>query len=374
MSGTSLDGIDVALVEIEGTGERPDRWRLVEFATSAYAAETRAQIRDAIESGSAATLCALDFELGHQIGRAVLDVLDSAGVSAGEVAAVGSHGQTVWHIPPAGEEAGATLQIGQASVIAEVAGCDVVSDFRTRDMAAGGHGAPLTAHTDWLLFQGEEARLVQNIGGIANVTALPGSADTSDTTPQSFDTGPGVALLDGAVETLTGGRLRYDDGGKIAAAGAVSRPALDYWLDDPYFALPPPKTTGRERFGGERLRDWLTRFAGLTTEDLVATLTELTARTIAESYRWIPFETSTCYLCGGGANNPALAGRLAALAPQTEFRRLSALGADGDSREAVAFALLARQHVLGYPGNASWATGASGARQLGSLTRADGLR
>ena len=287
------------------------------------------------------------------------------GLAAADVRAIGSHGQTVWHVPPATGAAGSTLQVGSAAVIAEVAGIDVVSDFRSRDIAAGGHGAPLTAYTDWIMFSAAESRLIQNIGGMANVTALP--PGESRETPTAFDTGPGVALIDGAVLRLTG--RPFDEGGRLAASGTVDESALKVWLADPFFSEPPPRSTGRERFSTARLEEWLERFAERPAADAVATLTELTARTIADAYRFLSGE-GNCFVCGGGARNDTLVSRIRELVPDRRVRDLSDLGMDPEAREAIAFGLLARQHVLGLPANAPWATGASGRRRLGALTPA----
>lgn len=368
MSGTSLDGIDVAVVEIAGRSERPRGWRLAAFRTEPYEAAMRRRIAASITSGSAAALCALDFELGARIASAVLNTLAAAALEPDDIEAIGSHGQTVWHAPPDGARSGATLQLGQAAVIAERTSCDVVSDFRVRDMAAGGEGAPLTAYTDWILLRGGEARAIQNIGGIGNVTALP--ARPGGGTPLAYDTGPGVVLIDGAVEALSGGEARLDLDGRLAARGTVSEAALDEWLADPFFARPPPRSTGREHFSRDRLLAWLERHRALSTEDKVATLTELTARTIADAYGWLDEAPAACYLCGGGARNPVLAARIEALLAPVPVHDLSMLGLDPDAREAVAFALLARQHMLGFPANAPWATGAAGARLLGARTPA----
>ena len=368
MSGTSLDGVDVAIVETEGREERPRAWRLAAFRSEPYETALRSRIAAAITSGNAAAICALDFELGARIGEAVLRTLASASLEPGDVEAIGSHGQTVWHTPPGGARMGATLQLGQPAVIAERTACDVVSDFRVRDVAAGGEGAPLTAYTDWILLRGRASRAIQNIGGIGNVTALPGHP--SDGTPQAYDTGPGVVLIDGAVEALTGGEARFDLDGAMAVRGRVRGEALAEWLADPFFAQPPPRSTGREHFSRERLHAWLDRHAALSPEDAVATLTELTARTIADAYRWLEEVPAACYLCGGGARNPVLAARIGALLAPVPVRDLSVLGLDPDAREAVAFALLARQRVLGFPANAPWATGAAGPRLLGVRTPA----
>lgn len=368
MSGTSLDGIDVAVVAIEGEAERPSGFEVVAFRTLAYDRGARDRIRGAIDAGSAKAICALDFELGRRMGEAVVDTLRAADVAPSDIRAVGSHGQTVWHEPPGPGRPGSTLQLGRAAAIAEAAAIPVVSDLRARDMAAGGQGAPLTAYTDWLLFRGPEGRAIQNIGGMGNVTILPGVGD--DATPRAFDTGPGVALLDGAVELLTGGRQTFDEGGRLAASGTVDEDALADWLADPFFAMPPPRSTGRERFSSRRLEAWLDAHPALTAADAAATLTELTARSIADAFRYVDTRVETCYLCGGGARNPALVSRLTERLAPLAVEDLSTLGLDPDAREAVAFALLARQYVLGIPSNAPWATGAAGPRVLGDWTPA----
>ncbi|MCG8467327.1 MAG: anhydro-N-acetylmuramic acid kinase [Gemmatimonadetes bacterium] len=368
MSGPSLAGIDAAIVAFEGDEERPDRWDVVAFRTERYPPEVRAALRSAIRTGTAATLCDLDFDLGARIGAAVRATIDASAVSSDEVRAVGSHGQTLWHRPPAGGERGATLQLGQPALIAEIAELPVVGDFRVRDLAVGGEGAPLTAHTDALMLRGDEPRAIQNIGGMANVTALPGLDD--DAEPLAFDTGPGVALLDAAIERVTEGALAFDRDGEMARRGTIDGEALAEWLDDPYFEAPPPKSTGREYFSETRLVSWLERHSDLAPDDIAATLTELTAVTIARGYEWIGTKPDACYACGGGARNRTLVDRLRAALDPLPVHDLSELGLDPDAREAVAFALLARQHVLGFPANATWATGASDRRILGSLTPA----
>lgn len=368
MSGTSLDGLDVAVVAFAGEEERPSTVEPLAFRSDPWEPELRARIREAIETGGAALICELNFELGRRIGGAVLAALDAAGIEPSAVRAIGSHGQTVWHVPPRGSRPGSTLQLGSPAVIAELTGIDVVSDFRARDMAAGGHGAPLTAYTDDLLFRGDEPRVIQNIGGMANLTWLPPLDDPRS--PVAFDTGPGVALIDGAVRRRTDGTLAFDADGRLAAAGTPLDDALAEWLADPYFAAPPPKSTGREHFSAARLAAWLDRHGERGTPDLVATLTELTARTIADGIRSLASPPAACFLCGGGARNPSLVARIAALLDPVPVRDLSALGMDPDAREAIAFALLARQHGLGISANAPWATGAEGPRILGSRTMA----
>ncbi|HSU15525.1 anhydro-N-acetylmuramic acid kinase [Longimicrobium sp.] len=372
MSGTSLDGIDAALVEIGGSGEDDVSARLVRSLTVEYGDDRREAIHAAIVSGSAEALCGLHADLGEWLAEAATRVCAEAGVEPDSVDAIGSHGQTVWHRPPSADRRGATLQLGDAATIAERTGIAVVSDFRTRDVAAGGQGAPLVPWVDKVLFAGEgKTRALQNIGGIGNVTRVPpkGSAEPAF----AFDTGPGNALIDAAVELATGGRATFDRDGTLAARGEVDAELLAELMRHPYFAAQPPKSTGREEFGRpfvarlveavrpEGDRDWL---------DLVATLTELTARSIADAYRrWLlPRGVDEAVVTGGGARNPTLMGRIRALLDPLPVRDGAALGIDADAKEAVAFALLAWAHLRGIPANVPQATGAAGPRVLGSFT------
>lgn len=372
MSGTSLDGIDAALVEIEGSSEADVSARLVHASTLAYDEPRREAIHAAIVAGTAEALCGLHADLGEWLAEAAIRACDEAGIPLSSVDAIGSHGQTVWHRPPSPGQRGATLQLGDAATIAERTGRPVISDFRTRDVAAGGHGAPLVPWADRLLFSHPgKARALQNIGGIGNVTRVPRKG--SDEPVFAFDTGPGNALIDAAVELATAGRHTFDRGGTLAARGTVDDALLAELMRHPYFAMQPPKSTGREEFGRpfvtrlvealrpEGDRDWL---------DLVATLTELTARTIADAYaRWVtPRGLDEVVITGGGARNPALVGRIRALLAPIPVVDAAALGMDPDAKEAVAFALMAWAHLRGIPANVPTATGAAGPRVLGSLT------
>ena len=372
MSGTSLDGIDAALVEVEGTTEETVSANLVRALPLPYDEPRREAIHAAIAAGTAEALCGLHADLGEWLAEAAIRVCAEAGVALDTVDAIGSHGQTVWHRPPSTERRGATLQLGDPATIAERTGVAVVSDFRTRDVAAGGQGAPLVPWVDRLLFSApDRARALQNIGGIGNVTRVPakGSAEPAF----AFDTGPGNALIDAAVELATDRRLTFDRDGVLAARGEVDGDLLAELLRHPYFAAAPPKSTGRETFGRpfvarlveatrpEGDRDWL---------DLVATLTELTARTIADAYgRWVlPKGVDEVVVTGGGARNPTLVGRLRTLLAPLPVVDGATLGIDPDAKEAVAFALLAWAHLHGIAANVPAATGAAGPRVLGSLT------
>lgn len=379
MSGTSLDGVDVAAVRLEGTGERPDEAELVAFRSRPYEDRFRDRLERGCREAGPAEMCALDVELGRRFAREVGQLLDAGQVDPGRVEGVGSHGQTVWHAPggpgspppdgPGEASVSCTLQLGEAAVIAEETGLTVIADFRVRDVAAGGQGAPLTPYFDRLLLTASDrVRAVQNLGGMGNVTVLPPAGDEAQ--PVAFDTGPGVALIDEAVRRLTGGEERFDRDGELAAGGRVREEALEPWMEDPFFRAPPPRSTGRERFGPERLEAWMAERADVPAEDLVATLTELTARTVARAVEAVEERVEELVLCGGGARNPELVRRIRERIAPIPVLDLSELGWNPDAREAAAFALLARQHELGVPASAPWATGARGARILGKRTPA----
>jgi anhydro-N-acetylmuramic acid kinase len=345
---------------------------VVRFVTEPYPEARRAAIHAAILDGSAEALSALHADLGEWLAEAVLGVCAAAGVSPESVDAVGSHGQTVWHRAPAAGRRGATLQLGDPATIAERTGCAVVSDFRARDVAAGGHGAPLVPWVDVALFAApDRARALQNLGGIGNVTYVPPRG--SGKAPFAFDTGPANALVDAAVELATGGRHRYDADGRLAARGRVDGALLEELLRHPFFAEAPPKSTGREAFGRpfvERLVEAVAPEGDADWLDLVATLTELTARTVADAYRrWVlPHGVGEVVLTGGGARNPTMVARIRALLDPLPVIDGSALGVDPEAKEALAFAVLAWAHLRGVPANVPEATGAAGPRVLGSLT------
>jgi anhydro-N-acetylmuramic acid kinase len=371
MSGTSMDGVDAALLELDGVPSDA-RWTLLAFRSRPYDDAQRALIKEAVERGTPDLLTRLHAELGEWLAAAALALLEEADVAPGEVAVLGSHGHTVWHIPPAGGRRGATLQLGDPATIAERTGIDVVADLRTRDMAAGGQGAPLVPYADQILFAlPDRRRALQNLGGIGNDTWLPPKG--SDESVLAFDTGPGNALLDLAAERATQGRLRCDVDGALAARGTVDDALLARLLADEFFQLAPPRSTGRERFGHALLDRVIAERRPATEQhwaDLLATLTALTARSIGDAYRrWvIPRGVDEVVLTGGGAKNPELAARIARELAPVRLAPASALGLDPDAREAAAFAVLAWAHLLGAPGNVPSATGAAGPRVLGSFT------
>jgi anhydro-N-acetylmuramic acid kinase len=380
MSGTSLDGIDAALVELDAAaGTRgPGRqgmpvldWRLLAFETFPYSPDRREEIHDAIARGDPPSLTRIHYRLGEWFAEAVLGVCRAAGLALPDLDLIGSHGQTVWHQPPQEGFRGGTLQLGCPATIAERTGVTVVSDFRSRDMAAGGEGAPLVPWVDRALFSVDRPRVLQNIGGMANLTLVPPTG--SDAELVAFDNGPGNALIDAAVHLATDGAETYDRDGRWARRGSVDEALLAELLAHPFFRRPPPKSTGREVFGRPFVHALVERSPRSTPAewaDLVATLTALTARTIADSLkRWAdPGPGGEVVVTGGGGRNPALMEMLAAELDPIPVRANGELGVPSDAKEAVAFAVLAWAHVRGLPGNVPAATGAAGPRVLGSLT------
>ncbi|MGD8868766.1 MAG: anhydro-N-acetylmuramic acid kinase [Gemmatimonadales bacterium] len=369
MSGTSLDGLDAALVQVEELEGRLGAW-LEAFVSVPFTDEQREAIKAGLV-GDARDLCLLNFRLGDWFADAAQQLLDSAGVRADELSAVGSHGQTIWHEPPAGAVRGATLQLGEPAVIAERLSVFVISDFRARDMAAQGQGAPLVPMIDQLLFALPDAwRALQNIGGMANVTLVP--PEGSNEAVIAFDSGPGVAVIDGVVEIVSGGSERYDADGRRAARGTPHPGLLNELLNDSYFRQKPPKSTGRERYGAAYAEALVRRGRelGLSDDDVVATATALTAVTIADGYPQADEgrRPTECIVSGGGARNPALLQMLAERLAPIPVTDLSALGWDPDAKEAAAFAILAHLCRAGRPGNVPSVTGARGPRILGKVT------
>lgn len=367
MSGTSLDGISAAAVRFTRDNAGPIATDLLAFVGTEYTAEQRERLQGALTSGTARDYCRLAFDLGGWLTDAAIAVLAEAGVARSDVRAIGSHGQTLWHEAPH-----STWQIGEAAVIAERMGIDVVSDFRVRDVAAGGQGAPLVPIADALLFAGDDWRALQNIGGIGNVTIVPPHGDLTGV--RAFDTGPGVAVID-AVTRATDATLRFDVDGRRAAAGTVIDSVIDELLAHPYFASAPPKSTGRELFDQSYVERLIARCReqkpNCTANDLIATATGLTARSIADAYRrFMPEPVGEVLLSGGGAKNPTLVAMIARLIAPIPVRDFAEVYFDGEAKEAVAFALLAYLHVNGEPGNVARATGARGPRILGKITPA----
>ncbi|MBN1486285.1 MAG: anhydro-N-acetylmuramic acid kinase [Anaerolineae bacterium] len=373
MSGTSTDGVDVVIVHLDG---RPPslRWKLVQHTYVPYTSTLRDAIFAAYrpDTGTVDHLCTLNFALGWAFGQAVLKALEDAALRPDQLDLIGSHGQTVWHTP-VGPQSG-TLQLGEPAVIAELTGVPVVSNFRTRDMAAGGQGAPLVAYVDTLLLtHSHRVRVAQNIGGIANLTYLPPDILAGDATqyPFAFDTGPGNMLIDYAANRASQGALSCDLDGALSAQGQINDGLLTELLALPYLSQSPPKTTGRELFGvqfGERV--WRRATAlGLKPVDIVTTLAALTARSIEQAYRdFLPLFPEEIIVSGGGAHNPTLMQLFGEYVAPARILSSDAVGIPVSVKEALAFAVLAYETWHHRPGNLPAATGAKRRVILGNIT------
>ncbi|MBN1509597.1 MAG: anhydro-N-acetylmuramic acid kinase [Sedimentisphaerales bacterium] len=402
MSGTSADGVDAAIVDI-----RERRVRVLAFDTYPYRATLQSEILRLCrpESARLDAICHYNHVLGEVFAEAVVRLCNESGISLDSIDLIGSHGQTIYHNPNGGRYAGrfvrSTLQIGEPSVIAQRTGITTVADFRPRDMAAGGEGAPLVPYADYILFSDRRlCRAVQNIGGIANVTFLPSQAgDNQVPCPRSrghaeranerkaclrerrhgtqgprdvlaFDTGPGNMVIDGVMRLITKGKRSYDRNGALAARGNVDESLLQEMLRHPFFLRRPPKSTGREQFG-QQYCEWLydrARRKGLMPEDTVATATAFTASTVATAYRrFLPSMPDETILCGGGAHNASLVRMLQAALEGVRIRTTDEFGIDVDAKEAVSFAILAYATIRGVPSNLPCVTGASEPVVLGKI-------
>ncbi len=382
MSGTSLDGVDAALVDIDGV-DFETTVRLVAFETLPMPDGTRQRILDAVKpgGGTSAALCALNVELGHLFSDAVGDICRRAGVLPKDLAFVASHGQTIWHNPVAGggcrepgcalgEEMGysGTLQLGDASIIAWDHDVTVVYDFRSMDMAAGGQGAPLVPFSEAVLYGDVHANVgLLNIGGIGNITVLP-RGYVSDIF--AFDTGPGNMMIDEACRRCFG--HSYDKDGEIAASGTVIEDMLSSLMEEPYLSEEPPKSTGRELFGTQMLDAVQRRWPHVSGQDLVATLTAFTAESIASAVRLyvephLEGGLDRLITGGGGAHNGTLMRMLAQRLSGTQVLTQEDLGYSSDAKEAIAFAVLGNQTLRHQPSNVPSATGASSPAVLGSV-------
>ncbi len=373
MTGTSADAVDAALVRFRGAGLAATA-DVVAYRERPYDDGLRHEVLEvaASEEITLERVMRLDAALGEAYAETVLELLAHARVGPGAVTAIGCHGQTIRHLPRAENGGRAlTLQVGSASVLAQRTGIAVVSDFRTRDTAAGGEGAPLVPIADWWRFRSDrEARVLLNLGGMANVTHLPRGGGIEGIL--AFDTGPGNAVLDGLMRVHTGGLAHHDEGGNLAAHGGVNEGLLEELLADPFFQMEPPRSTGRERFGdayAARLRD-IGEQLGLSLEDLLATASELTAVTVADAIgRFLsPRGVDAVYVSGGGVRNATLMVALRRRLDGVAVRRLDELGVAPESKEALAFALLAHLTLSGEPGNVPGATGASAPAILGHIT------
>lgn len=379
MSGTSADGVGAAIVDMVGHAFLPVttlKIALRAFGTVPYPRDVRAEVLRVSEPGVAsakpgratvADLSRLNFLLGEIFARALVRVARANRVPLSSIDLIGSHGQTVCHLP--GEEHASTLQIGEACVIAERTGITTVADFRPRDVAAGGEGAPLVPFADYVLFHHpRRTRCIQNIGGIANVTFLPAGAPLART--RAFDTGPGNMIIDAVTRIITRGKKAYDAGGRLAAKGRVNDALLADLIRHPFLRRRPPKSTGREEFGRAFAEALFARASRrrLSDCDILATVTAFTAHSIGDAYRrFLRGPIHDVILCGGGAHNALLVELIRAEFPDSRVATMEAFGIHPDAKEAVSFAILARETILGRPSNVPGATGARHPVILGKI-------
>lgn len=376
MSGTSGDGVDAVLVEITGHGIETKVKQLA-FVSPSYTKEVRDRILQVAggDFGGAKELCLMNIFLSELFADACLELCEKAGVKTSDIDLIGTHGQTVYHIPVAesylGRNIRATLQIGEASTLVERIGAITVSDFRVRDMAAGGLAAPLVPYTEYILYSDPERNMgLQNIGGIGNITVIPKKAKLEELT--AFDTGPGNMVMDNVIYRLTKGEMSYDVGGKMAAKGTPNEILLAELMQDPYLQVTPPKTTGREYYGNAYVDKIMHRAAELklSGEDTLSTVTMFTARSIAHSAKNLcPVTPDRLVVGGGGSLNPTLMSYIRQELPSVEVMTNEDLGFDSSAKEAVAFALLANECIHSTCNNATAATGASHPVIMGKISQ-----
>ena len=372
MSGTSLDGIDVAIIDISGSGYKAK----INVLTSHSIPYPR-KVREALLGISNANthtsdISRLNFLLGELYAEAVEETAERGDIPLGSIKLIGCHGQTIYHegqnAPYLGKKVASTLQIGESSVISERTGISVISNFRERDMAAGGKGAPLVPYLDYLLLRSRgRGRVAVNIGGIANLTAIPPNSSTDKLI--AFDTGPGNMVIDQLVSRITLGRQTFDRDGAIAASGNADPKLLNKLLRDKYLRAKPPKTAGREQYGAEFVTKLLD--TELSTEDLIATATALTAESVALGIRNFvmpEMRIDEIFVSGGGVHNPTLMGLLRKAMDPIPVLETSEAGLDVDAKEAVAFAVLAYETAHQRPSNVPPATGARRSVVLGKIT------
>jgi anhydro-N-acetylmuramic acid kinase len=372
MSGTSLDGVDAVLLAIRG--EPPVLgWKIEGHHAAPFPEVLRRRLRAAAEGDPVGVpeIARLHYALGEIYAATVVELLGTADLDPAEVTGLGLSGQTLFH--QSARESGAggvTFQLGSPAVVAERTGILVVSDLRAADVAAGGEGAPLVPYADWLLFRSaKEGRVILNLGGIANITALPAAGVAEDVI--AFDTGPGNMVMDGIVQTLSEGRQSFDADGARAGRGSVNEELLRFGLADPFFAMAPPRSTGRERFGRAFVERWIAegRKRGAKDDDLVATAAALTAESVADSVRrFVSTSVQALYAAGGGARNAALLQQLSKRLAPMKVDTTEAIGMPVECREAAAFAVIAHETMAERPSNLRRVTGATRAVALGNVT------
>ena len=370
MSGTSLDGVDAVLVDIKGTG-LDTKVEVIAFNTYEIPSDIKEEIKKAclISESSSALICSLNFKLGYLFSNAVKNICKEANIKAEDLDFVATHGQTIYHIPKSIDNyIPSTLQIGEAAVIALENNVKVVSNFRTMDIAAGGEGAPLVPYSEFILYGGRgEDIALQNIGGIGNVTVIPGEKDMRKV--YAFDTGPGNMMIDEACQRLFG--VKYDKGGEIASKGKINKAMLDKLMSHAYISAVPPKSTGREDFGEDYVTSLLDEYSELANEDIIATLTAFTAESIVDSYKKhvIPkVNLKKVIIGGGGAHNKTLLSFIQKGLDGIEVLTQEDVGYSSDAKEAIAFAILGNETIHGNPSNMPSATGAKAHVILGNIT------
>lgn len=366
MSGTSHDGVDAALARISGSGKSA-KVELLKVSRTPYPKRLRDKVSNAF-TGTAEDICKLNFELGEFFAKAALKAIREAGLKPEDVDLIGSHGQTIYHIPGGSGRPGSTLQIGEGAVIAARTGITTVSDFRPADIAAGGQGAPLVPYADWVLFRKPDKTFaVHNIGGISNVTVVPERLEDV----MGFDTGPGCSLIDETVKIISGGKLTYDKDGKIAASGGVITEMLQNLIREPYYAKKPPKSTGREQFGAILAEELLKKYRREKEEDIICTLTALTAESVFLAYKKFVFPRyciDRILLAGGGARNKFLVKLLRDRFGSLPVEFTDDAGIPSQARESLAFAVLANETISGRTSNVPGATGARREAILGKIS------
>src|SRR5437764_13414039 len=373
MSGTSLDGIDVAIIDISGSGFKA-KINVLTSHSVPYPRKVREALL-AVSNTNAFTgdISRLNFLLGELYVEALEEAAERASIPLGTIKLIGCHGQTIFHegqgVPFLGKKVSSTVQIGESSVITERLGIDVISNFRARDMAAGGKGAPLVPYLDYMLIRHRgRGRVAVNIGGIANLTAIPPNTNTDRVI--AFDTGPGNMVIDQLVSRITQGRQTFDRDGMIAASGAIEPKLLAKLLRDKYFRAKPPKTAGREQYGAEFVSKLLDTES--SSEDMIATATALTAESIALGVRnfVLPeMRVDEVFVSGGGTHNITLMKMLRKARDPIPVKETSEVGLDVDAKEAIAFAVMAHETAHARPSNVPFATGAKRSVVLGKLTQ-----
>lgn len=370
MSGTSLDGIDAALVEIDDFGKKT-KIKLIEFITTSIPLDVKDEIKRACseEQSSVDLICSLNFKLGYLFAEATKNVCNKAGITLENLDFIASHGQTIYHLPKSRDSfIPSTLQIGEPAIIAYETGVKVVSNFRVMDMASGGEGAPLVPYSEYIIYGSDEENIaLQNIGGIGNVTVIPKGGDINSIF--AFDTGPGNMIIDEVCQRLF--KLNYDEDGKIAANGKIQNDILDDLMSHSYINAFPPKTTGREEFGQQFVDELLKKYNNKKPEDILSTVTMFTAKSIAVNYKNFimnKVNLNKVIIGGGGAHNKTLLSYLKNELPNVSIVTQDDIGLSSDAKEAIAFVILGNETLNNNFSNVPSATGAKEKVILGNIT------